>query len=320
MSEDTTTKPSGEEPAPPPVPPGGGDQARPLWRRCLWTYLKILSQAVGVLCFDLRFYHVERCPERGRCILAPNHVSFFDPWFIGQTAPGAIHFLARENLFRVPGFGWLIRALNALPVARGSQAARHGMETSIQALKEDKRLVLFPEGTRSPDGELQEMKRGIYMIARKSGAPVLPIYVEGTFEVWPRHRMLPRLGPLSVYFGEPLWTEGEKASRAGGKAPKNDGDLRALVEDGWAQDRPTPASGSPSSSVETGSPDGLPASGEAPDVQATEGDGDGPGNRNKKKSSADFLDQLGEAYRALEREARSVREPRSPPEVRREIP
>lgn len=273
--------------------------------RMFWNLCKSLSCAIGVIFWDLRIYHIDRCPTSGRCLIAPNHQSFIDPWVMGQVVPGATHFLARETLFKIPILGRLIAALNARPVTRGSQAARQGMETSIQALKENNRLVLFPEGTRSEDGQLQELKRGIYMIAKKSESMVLPVYVDGSFEVWPKHRKFPRLGPLRIFFGEPISMLQSDDQRESKKAVKKGGDLDRLVEDGWAQDRANSDSNSP--------PNGV--------LQDSASEGESPSEsapvKKSKKASADFLRQLTEALRALETEAKEFRKDPTPPTVRR---
>lgn len=146
-------------------------------------------------------------PPAGGAILAANHVSFLDPPLIGGTWPQEIHFLASDYLFRVPLLAPLIRALNSHPVARGSGDLTVFRMTA-QLLKEGKKVVVFPEGTRSRTGELASFKRGVAKLAFTSGAAVIPIYIQGTYDVWGRGRKWPKLwGKTAIYYGKAIYVE-----------------------------------------------------------------------------------------------------------------
>jgi 1-acyl-sn-glycerol-3-phosphate acyltransferase len=142
-------------------------------------------------------------PASGPVILAANHASFLDPPLVGAALPRAISYLARENLFRFPVFGSILRAWDVVPVDRegGSPA---GLKAILDRLDRDRAVILFPEGTRSPTGELQTPRHGIGLLVVKSTAPVLPVRVHGTFNVLPRGALLPRPGRVRVRFGAPL--------------------------------------------------------------------------------------------------------------------
>jgi 1-acyl-sn-glycerol-3-phosphate acyltransferase len=139
------------------------------------------------------------CPA----ILAANHASFLDPPLVGAALPRAISYLARENLFRFPVFGSLLRAWDVVPVDRegGSPA---GLKAILDRLAENRAVVLFPEGTRSRDGQLQPARSGIGLLVIKSTAPVVPILIRGTFEAYSRGMLFPRPRPVSIRFGAPL--------------------------------------------------------------------------------------------------------------------
>jgi 1-acyl-sn-glycerol-3-phosphate acyltransferase len=124
-----------------------------------------------------------------------------------------VHYLARAGLFRFPAFSALIRALNAHPVRRGS-ADLEAMRASIELLRAGHALLVFPEGTRTRDGRLGAVKRGIGAIAARARAPIVPACITGAFECWPRTRRLPRPGRITITFGRPLHPDPADAGRA----------------------------------------------------------------------------------------------------------
>lgn len=114
-----------------------------------------------------------------------------------------INSLARQSLFRFPIFAWLIRSYNAIPLdIEGS--ALGGIKETLRRLKQGEVVLVFPEGARTPDGEVASFMPGFASLAVRSGAAILPVAMEGAFHVWPRTRRFPRLGPIHVHFGEPI--------------------------------------------------------------------------------------------------------------------
>ena len=140
----------------------------------------------------------------GAAILAANHASFYDPPLLSISTPYEVHFLARKTLFTPFLFGSLIRKLNAHPVSGKAQDIAV-FKTIVRLMKEGKKVIIFPEGTRSKDGSLQSIKPGIAMLISRTGAAVIPAYLHGTFSVWPSHKKLPKLwGKTACVFGKPL--------------------------------------------------------------------------------------------------------------------
>ncbi len=150
-----------------------------------------------------RILHADRLPDTGAFILAGNHVSFLDPPFFGLCCRRAAYFLARDTLFRNPLAGWILRSWNCVPLKRegGDIAA---MRTVLRLLAEGKAVVMFPEGTRSPNGQLQEARAGIGMIVAKAGVPIVPMRIGGTDKALPRGASWPRPTRVTVAFGEPF--------------------------------------------------------------------------------------------------------------------
>lgn len=139
----------------------------------------------------------------GAAFLAANHVSFYDPPLLSISTPYEVHFLARKTLFDVPLFSSLIRKLNAHPVSGKAQDVTV-FKTLLRLMKQGKKVIIFPEGTRSKTGELQPIKSGISLLISRTEAAVIPAYLHGTFAVWPPHHKLPRLGKTACVFGKPL--------------------------------------------------------------------------------------------------------------------
>jgi len=167
---------------------------------------KILKPLVVILMrawFGLRVKGAEHIPSSGPALIVSNHQSILDPPVIGGAARRQIYFLAKAELFRIPLFGWVFRALHARPVRREGADPR-ALRTAALLLEEGKALLVFPEGTRSLDGRLGEGKAGVGMLAVRSGAPVVPAYISGTLEALPKGAAWPRRSQVSVSFGPAL--------------------------------------------------------------------------------------------------------------------
>lgn len=151
-----------------------------------------------------RTYHAERIPPGGRSVLiAANHASYLDPVLVGVAFPYHIWYLARSTLFeRSKVFGWMISVVYAVPITRERLDLRTIRLVHDICAGGDSVLV-FPEGTRTKDGNLQKGQAGVGLFAEKVNVDILPVYIHGSFEAMSRHAKLsfPRLLPISVSFG-----------------------------------------------------------------------------------------------------------------------
>ena len=145
----------------------------------------------------------ENIPETGGVILAPNHISYADPPAVSCGTCRQVHFMAKEELFKVPIIGTLIRKAGCFPVRRG-KPDRSALKRAIEMLGEGKVVCVFPEGTRSPDGGLRDAELGIGLIALKSKAPIVPAVAIGTDKLLPPHAKRPHHHPVKIVYGEPL--------------------------------------------------------------------------------------------------------------------
>lgn len=163
-----------------------------------------LCKVAAVLGFRLKVYGRENLIEEGPAILASNHASYIDPPLVGVACRREIYYLARKSLFEKPVFGPLIARVNAFPVDRdrGDVAA---VRAILQILKAGKRVVVFPEGTRSSDGNLQPAKAGVGLIIAKSLAPVVPIRIFGSYAALPRSGGIRLFAPVTLVVGKPLY-------------------------------------------------------------------------------------------------------------------
>jgi 1-acyl-sn-glycerol-3-phosphate acyltransferase len=122
---------------------------------------------------------------------------------LGPALDRPLHYLARKTLFDTPVFGWLIRQVNAFPLNRGGDS-REALRAFGELLSRGEAVVLFPEGTRSKDGSRGEIKAGVGMLAVRNQAKVLPGYLWGTYQSWPRGRMFPKRHHIKAFFGDPV--------------------------------------------------------------------------------------------------------------------
>jgi 1-acyl-sn-glycerol-3-phosphate acyltransferase len=169
----------------------------------LYAIVKVLAALVARLCFRIETRGTEHVPRTGPALVVSNHVSLLDPPLIGAMTPRNLHFMAKAELFRLPLFGRLIRALNAHPVRRGTSDPS-ALREALRILETGNALLVFPEATRGAEGHLREGRPGAGMLAVMSGAPVVPAYLSGTGRAWPRGRAFPRPAKVRVHFGTPL--------------------------------------------------------------------------------------------------------------------
>lgn len=164
----------------------------------------VVVRALLVVVYRLRIRGGERIPARGGVLLAANHASFLDPPLLQVSSRRLVVFTPRTTLDRSRLYRWLTGLCAVVPIRRGE--ADLGATRQILALLEQGEVVaLFPEETRSRNGRVGEIKGGFHLLARKARVPVVPVYIEGTFDAWPRHRKWPRLGPrIQVRCGPPL--------------------------------------------------------------------------------------------------------------------
>lgn len=158
--------------------------------------------------FKLAYSHEVYLPENssfdGGAIIAANHASFLDPPLIASSWPEPIHFLARKTLFDVPLLSPIIKSLNAHPL--GGSHDLSSLKLACQLVQSGKKVLIFPEGTRSKDGTISSFKQGIGMLVQRAECAIIPTYIHGSFEAWSRSQKWPKCFGVKTacVFGKPL--------------------------------------------------------------------------------------------------------------------
>ena len=163
-----------------------------------------LAKLFARVFFRMRVVHPERMIESGPLILAVNHSSFFDPPLAGICSRRAVYFLARKTLLQWPFFGPLFPDMNVIPVERDGNDMS-ALREVIKKIKEGNGVVLFPEGTRSKDGNIQPGRAGIGLVIAKTGAPVLPMRIFGAYDAFPKNSKRLHFSQITVVLGEPIF-------------------------------------------------------------------------------------------------------------------
>ena len=181
-----------------------------------YNFSKFIIWIVGKIFFRVSYKGIENIPKEGSVILASNHASFLDPPLLGAGCSRKISFLAKEELFTETSFlfSWWIKTVRAQPVKRGSGDIG-SLRATLSILKAGRCMVIFPEGTRTRDGNLQPGKSGTGMIIKKSGATVVPVYIGGTFEACPKSAKIPKIHKVKIVYGEPIPPESFKSLEDG---------------------------------------------------------------------------------------------------------
>jgi 1-acyl-sn-glycerol-3-phosphate acyltransferase len=173
-----------------------------------WSRMLLRTAGIRVVAEGL-----DRLPRDGAFVYVSNHLSLADTPLMAGWLPTSFRFLAKESLMRVPIIGGHLRRGGHIPVERDDARAAVRSLARAEKLLRDARIsvLVFAEGTRSRDGDLQVFKAGAAHLAIKSGAPVVPIAVHGTAEVMPKGRKLLRPGVIRLLAGDPIPTAGLKA-------------------------------------------------------------------------------------------------------------
>lgn len=186
----------------PPTPP----------RSFLWRIAQFISRIGGTLCFDLKTFGTENIPRYGGALLLANHQSYLDPVLISVKLLRPVSFMAKSELFeKSPFFTWLIRSLHAFPIKRRT-ADVGAMKEALARLSEGNILNMYPEGTRTEDGEIGPIFPGIALVVKRANVPVIPVVIDGSYRAWGKGTKSFRCHPIRILYGKPLQLEGLKSN------------------------------------------------------------------------------------------------------------
>jgi 1-acyl-sn-glycerol-3-phosphate acyltransferase len=169
--------------------------------------------------FDIAFRGevagLENLPKNGAFIIASNHASHLDPPIVGSLIPRQVCFFARKTLWKKGFASWWLDIVGTIPVDRDGGSDVSAIKRVLQALKNDKVIILFPEGTRSPDGNLQSAKSGVGLLACRTQVPVVPARIFGSFDAFGRDGKVHIPTPVTVVYGKPIPPSGYDDPAAG---------------------------------------------------------------------------------------------------------
>jgi len=174
----------------------------PELNRPLYAASKAILQVLSKLLFRLQHEGVENIPREGPLLIASNHQSHLDPPMIGLGIPRYVYFIAKRELARSRLLGWYMRNLGTILVDRGQ--GREALEAALEYLNAGRAVVIFPEGTRTRTGRLNPGRKGVGVLAHRSGAVVLPTCITGANRCFPVGSKIIRPGRIKVRFGKPL--------------------------------------------------------------------------------------------------------------------
>lgn len=179
---------------------------RPWSQQIGYDAFRVFARLAGTVCFRLRWAGSEHFPAEGAALICSNHQSFFDPVLVGLTCNRRMNYLARDTLFHNPILAPLIRYLDAIPIDREGGGLA-GLKETLRRLKAGEQVLIFPEGTRTSDGEVLPLKPGFCSVTRRSKVPLVPVGLDGAYQAWPRTAKFPSLGRIAVVIGEPMPAE-----------------------------------------------------------------------------------------------------------------
>jgi len=171
------------------------------WYALLWCPCYAISQ----VWFRYRFSGKSHVPQTGPVLLVSNHQSHLDPVLVGIACPRQLKYLARQGLFFWPFSLW-IRSLGAVPIDR-SKGSIAGIRTTLDLLKKGEAVVVFPEGSRTPDGKMHPLLPGFCLLARRSRATIVPVAIDGAFKAMPRGSAFAWPAKISLAFGPSITSQ-----------------------------------------------------------------------------------------------------------------
>src|SRR3954471_8289938 len=173
-------------------------------RPIVWKITRALCRLGASAFLDLKVFGVENVPARGGALVVCNHQSYLDPVVLSAKVRRPLCFMGKKELFEgPPACTRLLRALGAFPVHQG-QRDLHAVREAIARLRAGQLVNIFPEGARTPDGEIGKIQEGIALIDRYAQVPLVPAVIAGAYAAWPIHRRFPRPWPIRVHFGPPM--------------------------------------------------------------------------------------------------------------------
>ncbi len=172
----------------------------------VYRLLRHMARLTAVLVWRIQCLDRHYIPRHGPALVCANHQSVLDPILIGMQFNRRLNYLARRSLFENRLLSPIIRFLDAIPIERDGLGL-DGLRETMRRLRAGELVLIFPEGRRSANGQLQPLKPGLCAVAKRTCAPLLPVAIDGAHISWPRHRHWPQPARVVLVIGEPISAE-----------------------------------------------------------------------------------------------------------------
>lgn len=181
---------------------------RPLWRLLVWQFMQQLAKLILKVLYRAKSFGHENIPLEGPVLYLSNHQSFYDPILLGLgSSKRHFYSLGRSTLYDKKWSAFMGNITNSIPVEQGAGDVK-AMKKCIEVLKDGQALMLFPEGARTLDGEIHPFETGAMLIIKRAKPQVVPVAVEGPYDIWPRGQKRPKLrGRMGIMYGDPIPAE-----------------------------------------------------------------------------------------------------------------
>lgn len=208
-----------------------------LFRRLFYRFLRLSTRIITPLVFGMRVAGRHHLPASGGAMLLSTHQSMMDPVLVGLNCNRSINYLARHTLFKNRAFSFLIRVLDAIEIDR-ERGGLSGLKEMLTRLKRGEAVLLFPEGTRTENGDVGPLKPGFIPIARRAGVPLVPIAIVGAYECMPKGSKGIRPHPIALVVGKPLtadeyadWSDDQLLANVDAKLRQLHASAKSLLPD-----------------------------------------------------------------------------------------
>ncbi len=174
-----------------------------LFKNLFYRGVRFGSRMLVICLCDFRTEGREHLDKLKGALVLSTHQSMLDPVLVGICFNGRLNYIARKTLFHNPIFAFLIKTLDAIEIDR-ERGGLAGLREMMRRLQDNKKVLLFPEGTRTETGVIQKLKLGFVPVARRSEVPLIPVAVVGAYSILPKGCLWPQRQPLAVVFGRPI--------------------------------------------------------------------------------------------------------------------
>jgi 1-acyl-sn-glycerol-3-phosphate acyltransferase len=169
-----------------------------------YRLVRALFRIIALPMFRLRVFGAGRIPAEGAAVIVAIHRSWLDPACVGAACRRPVRFLMLDQVYQRAGTRWFYRAMRAIPVRPGGKASLPALRAALRALESGQVVCVFPEGRVLPEGDVGKVHPGAALLAARTGAPIVPMFIRGSARAWPHGRRLIRPTAVSVAVGPPV--------------------------------------------------------------------------------------------------------------------